>query len=195
MEKTDIEIQKEDIKNALQVLQNGGIILYPTDTIWGIGCDASNQNAVKRIYDLKKRNDTKSMLVLLDNAAYLSSYVSIVPEVAYELIEVTDKPLTIIYPGAKNMAPNLISEDGSIGIRIPDNMFCKQLIGKLKKPLVSTSANISGQQSPSNFSEITDEVKKGVDYIVKWQQTDFNKNLPSSILKLGINGEIKIIRK
>jgi L-threonylcarbamoyladenylate synthase len=184
-----------DIKQALQTLKNGGVILYPTDTIWGIGCDATNVEAVKRIYTIKQRLDSKSMLVLLDNPSYLSFYINEVPEIAYELIEVADKPLTIIYPGAKNLASNLIASDGSIGIRIPNDDFCKPLISRLRKPIVSTSANISGQPSPAIFSDISQEIIDAVDYVVTWRQNDYTKSQPSSIIKLGTKGEIEIIRK
>lgn len=185
---------KEDINNALSVLREGGVILYPTDTIWGIGCDATNTDAVSRIYKIKQRTDTKSLLILLDNQNRLTSYINEVPEVAWELIDVADKPLTIIYPGAKNLAGNLVAEDGSIGIRICSDRFCSELIGRFKKPIVSTSANISGISSPSNFSEISDEIKNSVDYIVSWRQKEVSKSVASSIIMLGKGGEIKIIR-
>jgi L-threonylcarbamoyladenylate synthase len=167
----------DDIKAALEVLQNGGIILYPTDTIWGIGCDAANETAVQRIYALKNRIDSKSMLVLMENAALIDRYVEEVPDVAFDLIELTDKPLTIIYDKARNLAKNLIAEDGSIGIRITSEAFSKELIRRFKRPIVSTSANIDG-----------------VDYVVKFRQDDYTKAVASSIIKLGKSSEIKIIR-
>ncbi len=185
----------EDIKAALDVLQKGGVILYPTDTIWGLGCDACNENAVKRIYDIKKRDDSKSMLVLMENAALLDRYVEEVPEIAFDLIEVTDKPLTIIYDGAKNLAKNLIAEDGSIGIRITAEAFSSELIRRFKRPIVSTSANISGNPSPACFDEISPEILDAVDYVVKYRQDDTKKAVPSSIMRLGRGGEIKIIRE
>jgi len=184
----------DDIKAALEVLQNGGIILYPTDTIWGIGCDAANETAVQRIYALKNRIDSKSMLVLMENAALIDRYVEEVPDVAYDLIELTDKPLTIIYDGARNLAKNLIAEDGSIGIRITSETFSKELIRRFKRPIVSTSANISGKPSPACFDEIEKEILEAVDYVVKFRQEDSAKALPSSIIKLGKSGEVKIIR-
>ena len=184
----------EDIKAALEVLQNGGVILYPTDTVWGIGCDAGNEEAVKRIYAIKNRIDSKSMLVLMENAALLERYVDEVPEIAYDLIEVTDKPLTIVYDGAKNLAKNLIAEDGSIGIRITTEAFCSDLIRRFKRPIVSTSANVSGKPSPACFDEISQEIIDSVDYVVKYRQDDTQKAVPSSIMKLGRGGEIKIIR-
>lgn len=185
----------EDINAVLAVLKKGGIILYPTDTIWGIGCDATNFEAVKRIYEIKKRVDSKSMLVLLDSEARLQQYVNEVPEIAWQLLEVSDKPITIIYPGAKNLSENLVSEDGSVGIRITKEEFSKNLIYRFRKPVVSTSANISGEKSPANFNEISEEIKKSVDYIVNYRQDDYTKSIPSSIIKLGLKNEIQIIRK
>lgn len=185
----------EDLIKAVEVLRTGGVILYPTDTIWGIGCDATNPVAVKRIYEIKKRQDTKSMLVLMENPNLLNSYVAEVPEIAWDLIEVADSPLTIIYPGAKNLASNLLAQDGSIGIRITNEAFTQQLIQRFRKPVVSTSANITGQKSPQNFDEISDEIIQSVDYVVKFRQDDFSKSAPSSIIKLGTGGQIEIIRK
>ncbi len=185
----------DDIVKAVEVLRSGGIILYPTDTIWGIGCDATNQTAVNRIYEIKQRQDSKSMLVLMENPNLLNSYISEVPEIAWELIDVADTPLTIIYPGAKNLAANLLAHDGSVGIRITNEAFTQQLIQRFRKPVVSTSANISGQKSPLNFVEISDEIKKSVDYIVKFRQDDLSKSNPSGIIKLGIGGQIEVIRK
>lgn len=185
----------DDIVKAVEVLRSGGIILYPTDTIWGIGCDATNHTAVNRIYEIKQRQDSKSMLVLMENPNLLNSYISEVPEIAWELIDVADTPLTIIYPGAKNLAANLLAHDGSVGIRITNEAFTQQLIQRFRKPVVSTSANISGQKSPLNFVEISDEIKKSVDYIVKFRQDDLSKSNPSGIIKLGIGGQIEVIRK
>jgi len=184
----------DDITNAVEVLRSGGTILYPTDTIWGIGCDATNQAAVKRIYEIKQRQDTKSMLVLMENPNLLNSYISEIPEIAWDLIDVADNPLTIIYPGAKNLANNLLPQDGSIGIRITREPFTQQLIQRFRKPVVSTSANISGQKSPHNFTGISEEIKKAVDYIVAYRQDDFSRSDPSNIIKLGIGGQIEIIR-
>ena len=184
----------DDIKAALEVLVKGGIILYPTDTIWGIGCDACNEAAVQRIYEIKKRIDSKSMLVLMENAALIDRYVAEVPEIAFDLIELTDKPLTIIYGGAKNLARNLIAEDGSIGIRITFEAFSKELIRRLKRPIVFTSANISGKPSPACYEEIDQEILDAVDFVVSYRQDDTTKASPSSIIKLGRGGKIKIIR-
>lgn len=184
----------EDIKKACEVLQAGGIILYPTDTIWGIGCDATNEAAVQRIYQLKQRADNKAMLVLIDNPVKLETYVSEVPEIAWELINVADKPLTIIYPQARNIASNLLAEDGSVGIRITHEEFSRRLCERYRKPLVSTSANVSGQLSPANFGEVSETIRSGVDYIVQYRQDDLRKAAPSGIIKLGKGGLIQVIR-
>jgi L-threonylcarbamoyladenylate synthase len=188
-------IMRDEIYNALEVLQKGGIILYPTDTVWGIGCDATNAEAVQKIYDLKQRVASKSMIVLLDNDNKLQRYVKEVPDVAWDLIDAADRPLTIIYPGAIYLAPNLIAEDGSIAIRITNDDFCKRLIGRLKKPLVSTSANISGNSTPSAFHQIDESILEGVDYVVNLPSQQDEKGQPSTIIKLAVNGEIEIIRK
>jgi L-threonylcarbamoyladenylate synthase len=185
----------DDIKRALEVLKNGGIILYPTDTIWGIGCDATNEKAVDKIYKIKKREDSKSMLVLMENPALLERYVDDVPEIALDLVEVATTPLTVIYPNAKNLAKNLIAEDGSIGIRFTKEAFTALLLQRFRKPLVSTSANISGEKSPVFFDEISEEIKNKVDYIVEFRQNDTTPAHPSSIIKLGAGGRIDIIRK
>jgi L-threonylcarbamoyladenylate synthase len=185
----------DDLAKAVEVLRNGGIILYPTDTIWGLGCDATNMAAVKRVYEIKQREDSKSMLVLMENPNLLNSYIAEVPEIAWELIEVADQPLTIIYPKAKNLATNLLATDGSVGIRITNEAFSQQLVQRFRKPIVSTSANISGQKAPQNYAEISEEIKKSVDYIVAYRQDDFSKSKPSSIIKLGVGGQIEIIRK
>jgi Sua5/YciO/YrdC/YwlC family protein len=184
----------EEIKKTLEVLNKGGVILYPTDTIWGIGCDATNEEAVRRIYEIKRRTDSKFMLVLLDSSRKLDFYVEEVPDIALDLIEITDKPLTIIYSEAKNVAPSLIAPDGTLGIRITEEAFSKELCFRFRKPIVSTSANISGKVSPKSFLEINSEIIRSVDYVV-----DFNKDkkttVPSSIIQVGKGGAIKIIRK
>ncbi|SHF56095.1 L-threonylcarbamoyladenylate synthase [Mariniphaga anaerophila] len=184
-----------DLKNATEALKKGGIILYPTDTIWGIGCDATNPEAVARIYQIKKREDSKSMLVLMENPALLERYVNEVPEIAWDLVEVSTKPLTVIYPGAKNLAPNLVAGDGSIGIRFTKEEFTAKLLQRFRRPVVSTSANISGQKSPAFFDEISEEIKSQVDYIVEYRQDDINPAQPSSIIKLWPGGRIEILRK
>ncbi|QIA06877.1 threonylcarbamoyl-AMP synthase [Draconibacterium halophilum] len=185
----------DDIKKAVEVLKNGGIILYPTDTIWGIGCDATDEKAVKRIYDIKKREDSKSMLVLMENPALLDRYVDEVPEVAWDLVEISTTPLTVIYPGAKNLAANLIADDGSIGIRFTKEDFTRQLLQRFRRPIVSTSANISGEKSPDFFDAISEEIKDAVDYVVEFRQEDRSSSKPSSIIKLRPGGQIDILRK
>ena len=172
----------------------GGLILYPTDTIWGIGCDATNEEAVRKVYALKRRSDHKAMLLLMDSSAKLNYYVQEVPDVAWDLIELADSPLTVIYSGARNVAPNLLAEDGSVGIRITQEECSHKLCERFRKPLVSTSANVSGAPSPANFSEISDTIKSGVDYIVRYRQEDLSKAAPSHIIKLGAGGLVKIIR-
>jgi L-threonylcarbamoyladenylate synthase len=186
---------KEDIKSALEIIKKGGTILYPTDTIWGIGCDATDVDAVQKIYKIKKRTDTKSMLVLVDTRDRIKRYVKVIPQIVTQILKSENKPLTIIYPEAKNLAANLIAGDGTIGIRIVKDEFCKKLIARLDKPIVSTSANITGETAPRNFREIDDEILRKVDYIVKWRQDDDSQNSPSAIIKIGINSEVEIIRK
>ncbi|NPA44425.1 MAG: threonylcarbamoyl-AMP synthase, partial [Chlorobi bacterium] len=181
---------QEDINNAIKILQNGGVILYPTDTIWGIGCDATNEEAVKRVYEIKKRQDTKSMLVLLNNINFIRSYVDDVPEVALDIVELSEKPVTIIYSNAKNLAKNLIAEDGSIGIRITTEEFTDKLLKKFRKPIVSTSANISGEKFNGDFNDISDEIKNNVDYIVKYNQNINTPQTPSSIIKIGSDNQV-----
>jgi len=176
-------------------MREGGVILYPTDTIWGIGCDATNEDAVRRVYEIKQRQDSKAMLVLVDSSVKVDFYVQDVPEVAWDLIDLADKPLTIIYSGARNLAANLLAEDGSVGIRVTNEEFSKRLCQQFRKAVVSTSANISGQPSPRNFSEISEEVKSAVDYIVGYRQEEMSNPKPSSIIKLDKGGVIKIIRE
>jgi len=185
----------DDLIAAIDILKKGGIILYPTDTIWGIGCDATNEEAISKIYRIKQRQDEKSLLILLDDASRLYDYVAEVPDMAQNLIEITEKPLTIIYPGAINLAPNLIADDGSIGIRIVRDEFCRQLVRRFGKPVVSTSANISGMPWPPFYHNIEKAIVKSVDYVVKWRQGDTRRGKPSGIVKLGIHGEVKVIRE
>lgn len=186
---------RDEINKALEVLKQGGLILYPTDTIWGIGCDATNKEAVEKVYALKQRTESKSLIVLVDNDSKLLSYVREVPEIAYDLIEYAEHPLTIVYSNAKNLAENAINEDGSIGIRVTSHAFCKELIQRFRKPIVSTSANISGQKSPANFSEIDEEIINGVDYVVDFEQQDLTIKRPSTIMKLEPDGKFAFIRK
>ena len=185
---------KTEIKKTLAVLKNGGVILYATDTIWGLGCDATNANAVKRIYEIKKRVDSKNMILLVDLEARLSTYVKEIPEQAWALIEFTEKPLTIVYDGARNLPPEIIAEDGSIAIRVTNDEFCKNLIGVLRKPLVSTSANISGNATPAIYQEVSEEIRSAVDYVVNWRKDDRKRAQPSSIIKLQKGGLIQILR-
>jgi L-threonylcarbamoyladenylate synthase len=185
----------DEIKKACKILIQGGIILYPTDTVWGIGCDATNEEAVAKIYRIKQRADHKSFIILLDTTAKLNYYVEDFPEIALDLIELSEKPLTIVYSGVKHLANNLIADDGSIGIRITKDDFSAQLCRQMKKPLVSTSANISGEATPRNFSEITPHILQAVDYVVGYRRDEKIQSTPSSIIKLGKNAQIEIIRK
>lgn len=191
----DDKILVDEVKKAVKVMKEGGIILYPTDTVWGIGCDATNAEAVAKIYALKRREDSKSMLCLVDSMARVAHYVAEIPDIAYDLTELADKPMTIIYPDACGVAPNLIAEDGSLGMRITSEKFSKYLCGALGKPVVSTSANISGEPAAACFSEISSEIKDGVDYIVDFRRSDREKKQPSSIIKLEKNGTFVLLRK
>ena len=188
------KIISDEVKKTIEVLRAGGIILYPTDTVWGIGCDATNAEAVEKIYKIKQRDDSKSMLVIADGMARIQSYVDEIPDIAWDLAELADKPITIIYPQAKNLAANLISDDGSIGIRISSEKFSKQLCAAFRRPIVSTSANISGEPSPECFAEISDIIKDQMDYIVQYRQDDTQKKQASSIIKLKKNGTFVILR-
>jgi L-threonylcarbamoyladenylate synthase len=183
-----------DINEALIVLKNGGVILYPTDTIWGLGCDATSPSAVEKIFSIKSRSSNKSLLILVDSESMLGRYVKEIPEIVYELIAVSDKPMTIIYPSGKNLAPGICSEDGSVGIRICSDEFCNELIRRFRKPLVSTSANLSGKPSPASFSEIENSVIEAADYTVKYRRDDRSSAGASSVIKVELNGTIKIIR-
>lgn len=187
-------MKDNEINRALEILSSGGVIVYPTETVWGIGCDATNESAVDRIYKIKKRTDAKSMLTLVDNENRLPSYVDQVPDMAWDLIEMSTKPLTIIYPKGKNLAPNLLAEDGSIGIRVTNHPFCKQLINQLRKPIVSTSANVSGEKSPASFDEISPKILDKVDLVVHPSHEGKNAGIPSGIIKLGLDGQVKVIR-
>lgn len=186
---------RDEVKKAFEVVQQGGIILYPTDTIWGIGCDATNTEAIQKIYALKQRAAEKSMIILLDTENKLESYIQEVPAVAYDLIEFAEHPLTLVMPGAKNISPALISDDGSVGVRVSKHPFCQQLIQRLRKPLVSTSANISGEPSPQNFSQISQAIIEGVDYVVDIDQHDLSVKKPSTIMRINPGGMFEFIRK
>ena len=184
---------QSELNIAIDHLKNGNLILYPTDTVWGIGCDATNEDAVAKIYELKKRIDSKALICLVADERMLKKYVKHIPETALEIIEITERPTTIIYDTAQNLARNLIADDGSIAIRIPDDEFCYQLIRKFGGAIVSTSANISGKPTPKQFSEISSDILKGVSYVVNLHR-EKNKINPSTIIKLGNDGLVKIIR-
>ena len=190
---------REEIQKALEVLRKGGVILYPTDTVWGIGCDATNPEAVAKVYAIKNREDSKSLVLLASNMDMICRYVKAVPEMAIQLVEVNDKPMTIIYPGAvvggHGLAPNTVAEDGTVGMRIPMMDFCQQLTARLGRPLVSTSANISGQPTPKSFAEISEEIKSAVDHIVDPSLEKGATGHSSSIIKVGLDYSIEIIRK
>ena len=183
-----------DIEKSLRVLNDGGVILYPTDTVWGIGCDATDSAAVERIYAIKRRNETRSMLTLVDSLEMLADYVDDIPDIAVHLMKEATKPLSVIYPKAKKLAANLIPADGSIGIRIVQEPFCRQIIKALGRPVVSTSANISGEPTPSIFDEISGEIRDAVDYIVRWRQDDRQPATASSIIRLNEDGSFQVLR-
>lgn len=192
----EMRYNKEDLQAALKVLRAGGVILYPTDTVWGIGCDATNEAAVARVYDIKKRVDSKAMLVLLDGAGKLQGYMDKVPETAWMLLEANEgqRPMTIIYPHAKNLAINLLAKDGSVGIRITQELFSKALCEQLRRPIVSTSANFSGEPTAKVFAEISPELIEAVDYVCEFRRDDNTLHLPSSIIKIDEKERITIIR-
>lgn len=185
----------EDIKESLITLREGGVILYPTDTIWGLGCDPSDDAAINRIFKIKSRVENKSLIILVDGLPMIERYVTEIPEIVYELAEVSDTPLTIIYPKGKNLAAGVCGEDDSLAIRICHDEFCRELISRFRKPIVSTSANLSGNASPANFSEIEKNVIEKVDYVVKYRQNDRSKSIASPVIKVNRDGTIKIIRK
>ena len=184
----------QEVANALEVLQNGGIILYPTDTVWGIGCDASNEKAVAKIYELKKRAETKSMIVLVNGERLMHNTFKEIPEVAWQIMDLSEKPTTLVLDKPQNIALNLVADDNTLAVRLVKETFCYKLIEKLKKPLVSTSANISGNATPNTYSEISNEIKNGVDYIVNLSREKKCGN-PSTIIKIGLDNVVKIIRK
>jgi len=186
---------RDDIKNALKVLRDGGVILYPTDTIWGLGCDATRAEAVRRIYDIKKRADSKSLIVLVNSVTMLSRYVDNPPDIALELAEMAEKPLTVVYDRGRGLAEGVTSDDGSVGVRICSDPFCDELLNAFRKPLVSTSANISGSEAPAVFDEISEEIKGAVDYVCLWRQDDRSRAAASSVIKISANGVIKILRQ
>lgn len=184
----------QEISNAFEVLQKGGIILYPTDTVWGIGCDATNAEAVAKIYQLKKRVENQAMICLMNGERMLYQVFKEIPEVAWQILDVSDKPTTLVLDNPRNVAPNLIGADNTLGIRLVKEPFCYKLMERLKKPLVSTSANISGQPTPISFKEISPEIIKGVDYVVNLQHEKIGGK-PSTIIKLTNDSQVKVIRK
>jgi L-threonylcarbamoyladenylate synthase len=185
----------EDLKSALIILKQGGIVLHPTDTIWGLGCDATNNKAVESIFQIKNRRESKSLIVLVNSFQMLERYVSSVPEAAANILDVADKPITIIYPKGKNLASGVCAEDGSVGIRICEEDFCNELITRFRKPIVSTSANFSDKPAPSTYSEIEEGIVKSAGYVVKYRQDEMKKNTPSSVIKIYDNGVFTIIRQ
>ena len=189
------EIDLEEVKAAVETLKAGGIILYPTDTVWGIGCDATNEDAVARVFELKKRSDSKSLITLVADADMLGKYVKVIPEIAINLLEVNDKPMTIIYPDAVGLAPNVVAEDGSAGIRIPMHDFCKEMIRRFRKPVVSTSANLSGDPAPAFYEDIPLEIIDAVDWVADPYLEEGSTGEPSQIIQVGLHGEVKIIRE
>jgi len=185
---------QEEVNRAVEVLKRGGIILYPTDTVWGIGCDATNSEAVAKIYALKGSVNKKGMIVLVDTAVNVGRYIRHIPEVAYDLMELTDKPLTLILDGAVGVAENLIPEEGSLAVRVPDHDFCRRVVARLRRPLVSTSANFSGESTPTRFEEIVEGIKEGVDMIIDPRFEGNPTRKPSSIMMIKEDGEFKILR-
>lgn len=185
---------KSEIRNCLSILQSSGIILYPTDTIWGIGCDATNEKAIRKIFQLKKREETKSMIILVSDEGMIRKYVADPSEILLQYVAVQSRPTTVIFDNAMNLPSILMNKDGTIAIRIARDEFCQALIHELQKPLISTSANISGEPFPQNFPEIKNEIKNGVDYIVQHRQNDLKKYAPSSIIKLDSSGDIIHLR-
>lgn len=198
MEKSEPTLSQEtlraEIKHCVDVMRNGGIILYPTDTVWGIGCDATNSEAVKKIYRLKQRSDSKSMIVLVDSPTMLERYVDEIPDIAWELLDAIVDPTTIVFDHGIGLAPELLAGDGSIGVRMTQELFSSALCRALRKPVVSTSANISGQPTARFFHEISEEILNGVDYVANYRRNDTTPHKPSSVIKLSSSGEVKILR-
>lgn len=188
-----MDVNKE-IHNAFEIIKEGGIILYPTDTVWGIGCDATNEEAIKKIYALKKREESKSMIVLVNGERMMHQVFNEIPEVAWQILDFAEKPTTLILDKPKNVAKNIIAEDNSLAVRMVTEPFCFKLMERMKKPLVSTSANVSGMFTPKSFKEITPEILKGVDYVVNLHHEKICSN-PSTIIKLTLDSQVKVIRK
>lgn len=184
----------QEIHNAFEVIKNGGIILYPTDTVWGIGCDATNEDAIKKIFTLKQREESKSMIILVNGERMMHQVFNEIPEVAWQILDFAEKPTTLILDKPKNVAKNIIAEDNSLAVRMVTEPFCYKLMERMKKPLVSTSANISGMFTPKSFKEISPEILKGVDYVVNLQHEKICSN-PSTIIKLTLDSQVQVIRK
>lgn len=187
--------REEDIRQAVETMKKGGVILYPTDTVWGIGCDATNEKAVAKVYEIKRRADSKAMICLTDSDVRLQRYVRNAPEVAWNILELATKPTTVIFDEAHNLAPNLKAEDGSVAIRITREPFSKELCYRFQKPIVSTSANISGDPTAQNYRDISEEIINAVDYVCFSRRQEKEPHTPSSIIKIRQNGEMEIIRK
>ena len=187
--------REEDIRRAVEVLRKGGVILYPTDTVWGIGCDATNAEAVKRVYNIKQRDDSKALICLVDSDGRLQRYVRSVPDVAWQLIDCCDRPTTIILDGAVNLAPNLIGDDGTVGLRITSEPFSHELCFRFQKAIVSTSANISGEPAAQNYCDIAPELLEAVDYVCWSRRQEHKPHRPSAIIRIGQGGEVEVIRK
>lgn len=187
--------REDDIRKAIEVMKGGGVILYPTDTVWGIGCDATNAEAVAKVYEIKHRDDSKALICLVDSDNRLQRYIRNVPDVAWQVIDAVTKPTTLVLGGAVNLAPNLIAEDGSVGIRITNEPFSKELCYRFQKAIVSTSANVSGAPAAQNYCDISDEILSAVDYVCELRRQEHRPHQPSSIIKLGAAGEVTIIRK
>ena len=185
----------DDLREALRVLNEGGVILYPTDTIWGLGCDACNPEAVRRVYEIKQRADNKALIVLVDSEPKVEFYVRDVPEVAWDLLDVADRPLPLVLDGARNLAPNLLGEDGSIGIRVTHEPFSRDLCMRFRRAIVSTSANVSGEPAPRCFAEIPEEILRAVDYVCTSRRDETQTAQASSVIKLTQGGEVTILRK
>ncbi|WP_304132980.1 L-threonylcarbamoyladenylate synthase [Mesonia mobilis] len=185
---------KDEINNTIETLKKGGLILYPTDTVWGIGCDATNADAIDKIFALKKRTESKSMICLVSDFKMLNQYIEEIPEVAYDILKYAAKPTTIIYDDPIRVAENLIAKDNTLAVRVTKDKFCNQLLRKFKRPIVSTSANISGKPTPKSFQQISPEILKGVDYVVNLQPSNKSAK-PSTIIKLSLDGKVQIIRK
>lgn len=194
MNKDENIIDVAELDEAIVILRQGGVILYPTDTVWGLGCDATNKDAVARIFEIKRRCDSKSLITLVADADMLGKYVKVIPEVAINLIEVNDKPMTIIYPGAMGLADGVVAQDGSAGIRIPQHEFCQQLVRRFRKPIVSTSANVSGEPAPAFYEDIPIDIIEAADWVADPIFQEGSTGEPSQIIKVGLGSEIQIIR-